>query len=65
MPPMTPAELAQNKGPQLLAIYVAFTIPPVILVTLRIMARYMTHTSLWYDDWFLIVATVGFVHLEE
>ncbi|KAJ2973277.1 hypothetical protein NUW58_g8977 [Xylaria curta] len=58
-PPMaslSEEELAKDQSPQLLAIFIVFTVLPLIAVTLRMVTRRVTHQKLQYDDWLIIVA---------
>lgn len=55
-------ELAKNQAPGLLAIFIIFTVLPLIAVGLRIVARRVTHQKLWVDDWLIIVAVVRAPH---
>ncbi|KAI0433454.1 hypothetical protein F5Y09DRAFT_298967 [Xylaria sp. FL1042] len=56
MAQLSAEELAQDQSPQLLAIFIVFTVLPLIAVTLRIVARRVTHQGIRYDDWLIIVA---------
>ncbi|KAI1130876.1 hypothetical protein F5Y10DRAFT_288590 [Nemania abortiva] len=56
MASLSPEELARDQSPQLLAIFIVFTVLPLIAVSLRIVARRATHQPLRYDDWLIIVA---------
>ncbi|KAI2462840.1 hypothetical protein F4781DRAFT_418771 [Annulohypoxylon bovei var. microspora] len=54
--PLSEEELAKDQSPQLLVIFIVFTVLPLIAVTLRIVARRATHQEIWYDDWLIIVS---------
>ncbi|KAJ8124088.1 hypothetical protein ONZ43_g112 [Nemania bipapillata] len=56
MPPLSEEELAEDQSPQLLVVFVIFTALPLIVVTLRIIARRVTHQAISYDDWLIIIA---------
>ncbi|KAI0171951.1 hypothetical protein GGR52DRAFT_448378 [Hypoxylon sp. FL1284] len=56
MEPLSQEELAKDQSPVLLPIFVVFTILPMIAVTLRIVARRVTHQKIGCDDWLVIVA---------
>ncbi|GAW17543.1 hypothetical protein ANO14919_070010 [Xylariales sp. No.14919] len=56
MAALSDEELARDQSHQLYPIFIVFTILPLIAVTLRIVARRVTHQELWYDDWLIIVA---------
>ena len=60
MPQLSPAELHEDQGPQLLPVFIIFTILPVIAVCLRLLARKTTRVSLWWDDYLILVALVRF-----
>jgi len=40
-----------------MAIFIVFTILPLVAVVLRVLARRSTGMKLWWDDWLIIVAT--------
>ncbi|KAI0509540.1 hypothetical protein F5B22DRAFT_616708 [Xylaria bambusicola] len=56
MAPLSEEELARDQAPQLLAIFIIFTVLPLIAVTLRIVARRVTHQKIGLDDWLIFVA---------
>ncbi|KAI1377812.1 hypothetical protein F4677DRAFT_413630 [Hypoxylon crocopeplum] len=56
MAPLSEEELAKDQSPQLLVIFIVFTVLPLIAITLRIVARRVTHQKISYDDWLIIVA---------
>ncbi|KAI8635442.1 hypothetical protein F5Y19DRAFT_407786 [Xylariaceae sp. FL1651] len=56
MDTLSEEELAKDQSPQLLAIFIVFTVLPLIAVTLRIVARRATHQEIQYDDWLIIVS---------
>ncbi|KAI1155361.1 hypothetical protein F4825DRAFT_408305 [Nemania diffusa] len=56
MATLSDEELARDQAPQLLAVFIVFTVLPLIAVTLRIVARRATHQKISYDDWLIVVA---------
>ncbi|KAI1361990.1 hypothetical protein F5Y08DRAFT_342090 [Xylaria arbuscula] len=56
MAPLSEEELAKDQSPGLYAIFIVFTILPIIAVTLRIVARIITRQKLRLDDWLIVVA---------
>ncbi|KAI1178435.1 hypothetical protein F4777DRAFT_537653 [Nemania sp. FL0916] len=56
MESLSPEELARDQSPQLLAIFIVFTTLPLIAVTLRIVARRVTHQRIGLDDILIIIA---------
>ena len=58
MPHLSPAEMRQDKRPELLPIFIVFSILPMIAVAMRIIARKMKQTELWWDDYLILVALV-------
>jgi hypothetical protein len=59
-----PLEYVQaNQGPKVDIIAItAFTLA-VMAVALRFFARFMTKASLWWDDWAVLTALVGYATL--
>ncbi|KAI1182780.1 hypothetical protein F5B17DRAFT_419053 [Nemania serpens] len=51
-------ELAKDQSSQLLAIFIVFTVLPLIAVTLRLVARRTTHQKILIDDWLIIVSVI-------
>ena len=58
VPHLSPAELRENQGPQLLPVFIIFTILPVIALCLRLLARRITRMNLWWDDYLIVFASV-------
>ena len=59
LPNLSPSELQQDKAPGLIGLFVVFTILPLVAVGLRIILRRVSHAKLWWDDWLLLMASVG------
>jgi hypothetical protein len=52
-----------NQGPKVDVIcIIAFTLAAVAVV-LRFLARILTKASLWWDDWAVLIALVGYAAL--
>lgn len=51
-------ELNQNRGPELIAIYCSLAAISIIVVTVRIYARYHIH-ALGLDDWLMLFSLVS------
>ncbi|KAL9600847.1 MAG: hypothetical protein Q9219_002889 [cf. Caloplaca sp. 3 TL-2023] len=58
-----------DKAPMMYAVFSVFLVLPLIAVILRLLARRVSHVSLWWDDWLILVAAVivilNFVFLHE
>jgi hypothetical protein len=65
-PALTPEQLAvshEDRGPALLAAHWGLTGVATVLLVLRVYCKRTTNLSLWWDDWILIAAWVGFFFL--
>ena len=58
VPYVSPTELREDKRPQLLPIFITFSILPLFAVALRVLARRLKRTDLWWDDYLLLSASV-------
>ena len=52
--------LKNDRGPILTAVSIMLIILPTIGVGLRLLARRISTAKLWYDDYFIMVALVGY-----
>jgi hypothetical protein len=62
-PALTPEQLAtshEDRGPALLAAHWGLTGVATVFLVLRLHCKRTTNLSLWWDDWILIAAWVGF-----
>jgi len=51
--------LQESQQPKMMGIFTTFLILPLIAVGLRILSRRLTRMELWWDDWLILIATVG------
>ena len=58
MPQLSPAKRRQDLEPQLLPVFIVFTILPLVAVCLRVLARSIKQMKLWWDDYLILVASV-------
>ena len=58
IPQLSPAEMHEDKRPELLPIFIVFSILPMFAVGLRVVARNLKQTKLWWDDYLILVALV-------
>ena len=58
-------DLYEDQAPKLLPIFTVFLVLPLIAVALRLIARRVSHVSLWWDDWLLIVSSVHTLALSK
>lgn len=59
------ASLQETQAPKLYAIFSIFLALPLIAVGLRLVARRASNLRLWWDDWLILVATVGTLVVES
>lgn len=56
--------LQESQAPKMYAVFSVFLVLPLIAVGLRLLARRMSNLRLWWDDWLILVATVGTVLMQ-
>lgn len=54
---MAPQIVPSQYG--ILAVFVVFFVLSILAVALRLISRRLAHLSLWWDDYFVILAMVG------
>ena len=60
--PLSPQELMADKGYKVLISAIVLYVLVVISVSLRLFARRISKASLWWDDWFILLALAGSSH---
>ncbi len=58
MPQLSPAKRRQDLEPQLLPVFIVFTILLLVAVCLEVLARSIKQMKLWWDDYLILVASV-------
>ena len=53
------SEARASQAPKMYAIFSVCLVLPLIAVGLRLVARRISNLRLWWDDWLILVATVG------
>lgn len=59
------ADLHASQAPKMYAIFSIFFALPLLAVGLRLVARRVSNVRLWWDDWLILVATVGVILVES